>query len=130
MKKEGTAMLKKILTTVLVVSTLATSSLAMAEPWHDRGGPDRHGYDQRDRGHDHRGGPAWNNRHDSPRWDDRRGHWGRGDRLPSRYRGYNVDWRSHHLPHPPRGHRWVRVNGDYLLIAIASGVIAQAIFAR
>jgi Ni/Co efflux regulator RcnB len=34
------------------------------------------------------------------------------------------------LPHPPRGHRWVRVNGDYLLIAIASGVIAQAIFAR
>ncbi len=40
-------MLKKIITTVLVVSTLATSSLAMAEPWHDRGGPDRHGYDQR-----------------------------------------------------------------------------------
>lgn len=127
-------MLKKILTTVLVVSTVATSSLAMAEPWHDRGGPDRHGYDHRGDYRDHRdyrGGPGWDNHH-QPRWDDRRGHWGRGDRLPPRYRGngYNVDWRAHHLPYPPRGHRWVRVNGDYLLIAIATGVIAQAILSH
>lgn len=116
-------MFKKILTTLLVVSTVGTSSLAMAEPWHGRGGP-HHGYD-------HRGGPGWDHHRGGPRWEgNHRGHWGRGERLPSRYRGYHVDWRSHHLPHPPRGHRWVRVNGDYLLIAIASGVIAQAIFAR
>lgn len=127
-------MLKKILTAVLVVSTVATSSLAMADSWQDRGGPDRHGYDHRGsdrqgydhrgydhRGYDHRGGPGW---------DNRRGHWNRGDRLPYRYRGDNVDWRAHHLPYPPRGHRWVRVNGDYLLIAIASGVIAQAILSH
>jgi Ni/Co efflux regulator RcnB len=34
------------------------------------------------------------------------------------------------LPYPPRGHRWVRVNGDYLLIAIATGIITGTILSR
>ncbi|ENV46678.1 hypothetical protein P255_00826 [Acinetobacter brisouii CIP 110357] len=123
-------MLKKIITTMLVVSTVATSSLAMAEPWHDRDG-DRHGYDHRGDYRDHRDyrdGRGWEHRHED--WDDHRGHWSRGDRLPPRYRGDYVDWREHHLPYPPRGHRWVRVNGDYLLIAIATGIITGTILSR
>jgi Ni/Co efflux regulator RcnB len=58
-------------------------------------------------------------------------HWSRGDRLPDQYRQnqYVVsDWRGHHLRKPPRGHHWVRVNDRYVLVAITSGLIMQAIF--
>jgi Ni/Co efflux regulator RcnB len=52
----------------------------------------------------------------------------RGDRLPPQYRGrqYVVnDWRGHHLNAPPRGYQWVQNGGDYILVAIATGVILQ-----
>ncbi len=52
----------------------------------------------------------------------------RGDRLPEQYRSnqYVVDdWRNHHLTAPPRGYHWVQTGGDYVLAAIATGVIAQ-----
>jgi len=51
-----------------------------------------------------------------------------GQRLPSNYqnRQYVVDnWRSHRLSAPPRGHHWVQVGNDYVLAAIATGVIAS-----
>jgi Ni/Co efflux regulator RcnB len=56
--------------------------------------------------------------------------WRRGDRLPSQYRSnqYVVDdWRGHHLRQPPRGYHWVQSGGDYVLAAIATGVIADLI---
>ena len=52
----------------------------------------------------------------------------KGDRLPAEYRrrSYVVDdWRSHHLTAPPRGYHWVQTGGDYVLVAIATGVILQ-----
>jgi Ni/Co efflux regulator RcnB len=52
----------------------------------------------------------------------------RGERLPSAYRSrqYVVDdWRGHHLSAPPRGYHWVQTGGDYVLVAIATGVILQ-----
>ena len=52
----------------------------------------------------------------------------RGGRLPTEYRGrqYVVDdWRGHHLSAPPRGYHWVQAGGDYVLAAIATGVIAS-----
>ena len=51
-----------------------------------------------------------------------------GQRLPSNYqnRQYVVDnWRSHRLSAPPRGHHWVQVGNDYVLAAMATGVIAS-----
>ena len=54
--------------------------------------------------------------------------WYRGSRLPPEYRGrqYIVeDWRGHRLSAPPRGYHWVQSGSDYLLVAIATGVIAQ-----
>ena len=57
----------------------------------------------------------------------------RGGRLPSDYRDrqYVVDdWRGYDLQPPPRGYHWVGVGGDYLLVAITSGVIAQIITGR
>jgi Ni/Co efflux regulator RcnB len=51
-----------------------------------------------------------------------------GDRLPPQYRSrqYVVeDWRGHQLSAPPRGYHWVQSGGDYILVAIATGVILQ-----
>jgi len=52
----------------------------------------------------------------------------RGQRLPPEYRNrqYVVDdWRGHHLSAPPRGYHWVQTGGDYVLVAISTGIIMQ-----
>jgi Ni/Co efflux regulator RcnB len=57
----------------------------------------------------------------------------RGDRLPSRYRGpqYVVeDWRGHGLRTPPRGYHWVQTGGDYVLVAITTGIILELLLNR
>ena len=41
-----------------------------------------------------------------------------------------VDYRSHHLRHPPRGYRWVQVDNNYMLAAVATGLIAQIVAQR
>lgn len=54
----------------------------------------------------------------------------RGSRLANEYRSnqYVVnDWRGHHLNAPPRGQHWVQTGGDYVLVAIATGIIAQVL---
>jgi Ni/Co efflux regulator RcnB len=114
---------------------------------HDGGDrSDRHGNDRSDwRGNDRRnddrhdgyqargGGRYGDERHGGERrWDgagpnhDIR----RGGHLPGRYRNhqYVVDnWRDHNLRPPPRGYHWVQTGGDYVLAAIATGVIADLI---
>jgi Ni/Co efflux regulator RcnB len=37
------------------------------------------------------------------------------------------DWRGHRLRQPPRGYHWVQTGGDYVLAAIATGVITDLI---
>jgi Ni/Co efflux regulator RcnB len=54
----------------------------------------------------------------------------RGDHLPSRYRNHQYvvnNYREHHLRPPPRGYHWVQTGSDYVLAAIATGVIADLI---
>jgi Ni/Co efflux regulator RcnB len=54
----------------------------------------------------------------------------RGDRLPARYRNHQYvvnNWREHRLHPPPRGYQWVQTGGDYVLAAVATGVIADLI---
>ena len=56
--------------------------------------------------------------------------WRRGGHIPNQYRNrtyYVDDWRGHNLNAPPRGYQWVQVGGDYVLIAIATGIIANLI---
>jgi len=58
--------------------------------------------------------------------------WHKGERLPTEYRdrNYVVDnWHDHGLQAPPRGYQWVGVNGDYVLAAIATGIIANVLLA-
>ena len=57
----------------------------------------------------------------------------RGDRFPVYNRSYTYvvnDWRGHHLSAPPRGHHWVQSGADYVLVAIATGVILQVVLAQ
>lgn len=57
----------------------------------------------------------------------------RGDRLPVEYRARQYwveDWRAHNLTPPPRGYQWVQSGSDYILIAIATGVILQLLLGR
>ena len=52
----------------------------------------------------------------------------RGERLPSYYRAPRFvvdDWRAHGLRTPPRGYHWVQTGGDYVLVAIATGIILE-----
>lgn len=110
--------------------------------WDDRRLDDRHREDRRAddgrAGYAARGGGRYGDegsggRHDEGRrWDaagpnhDLR----RGGRLPDRYRTHQYvvnDWRTHHLRPPPRGYHWVQTGGDYVLAAIATGVIADLI---
>ncbi|MCI3131013.1 RcnB family protein [Phenylobacterium aquaticum] len=143
--------MKKILLGAIALS-LAAASVASAQPYgygqynqNQAGqGQDRHDAGERDHG-DRRDG----DRHDRDR--DRQGygrpgydrsgdrgehrgwgkdyggghHWRRGQRM-----GYNdwqgaqrVDYRRHHLRRPPQGYEWRESNGQYILGAVATGVI-------
>jgi Ni/Co efflux regulator RcnB len=54
----------------------------------------------------------------------------RGERLPSRYRNHQYvvnNYREHHLRPPPRGYHWVQTGSDYVLAAVATGLIADLI---
>ena len=103
--------------------TLAGGAMAQGFPGH--------GHDDHRRGGDH------GQRHD--RFDHRdvrhgmprpRAEWHRGGYIPAAYRGpqYVVtDWRARHLQAPPVGYQWMQVNGDFVLGAIAGGLIAAIV---
>ncbi len=47
--------------------------------------------------------------------------WSRGDRIPN--------WSHYHLSRPPHGYEWRRVDGNFVLAAVATGVIASVVVA-
>jgi Ni/Co efflux regulator RcnB len=54
----------------------------------------------------------------------------RGGYIPREYRNHQyvvTDYRSYHLSPPPYGQQWVQVGPDYVLVAIATGLIAHII---
>lgn len=121
----------------LAVCMAAGSAFAQDRRF-DNGRPGDGRYEQRDRNFDHRGPPGYRGNQDfrDGRQFDRRGfpqphaEWRRGGRVPPEYRGRNYvvqDWRAYRLQQPPRGYQWVGVGGDFVLAAIATGVIANII---
>lgn len=44
-------------------------------------------------------------------------------------RGAQVDYKAQHLRAPPRGYEWREVDGNYVLAAVTTGVIASVIAA-
>ena len=131
-------------TVAVIAATLALSSVGSVFAQDRNHGPGHGGRDGRYEQRDHR----HEGRHDNGRWNsdrngyrdgrqhDRPGHpqphteWKHGDRVPSEYRGRNYvvnDYRAYRLSAPPRGYQWVGVSGEYVLAAIATGLIAQII---
>lgn len=53
----------------------------------------------------------------------------KGGKMPKSVMGPAVDYKKHNLRKPPEGHRWVKVNGEYVLVAISTGIIASIIAA-
>ena len=143
---------KSITRTISVATAALTLCMAtggaFAQDRRDDRGPHRFQLQQQQQPHfqgrpdgrfDHRGGPGYRgDRQDfrPGREMDRRGfpnpraEWRRGGRVPSEYRGRNYvvdDWRGHRLSAPPRGYQWVGVGSDFVLAAVATGIIAQII---
>ena len=111
------------LPTLLAALAVAIPAISMADPGdHDR----ERAVAQHDR-------PDWDHpgyRHDYYRGVGPNHEWQRGASLPNEYRGrqYEVsDWRGHHLSAPPHGYHWVQVNGDYVLAAVATGIILDTL---
>jgi Ni/Co efflux regulator RcnB len=44
-------------------------------------------------------------------------------------RGEHVDYKQQHLRAPPHGYEWRMVDGNYVLAAVATGVIASVVAA-
>ncbi len=128
-------MKSKAVLAVMIAMSMASGSIAFAEgnDRHDQRG--RHDGAQRSERGMERGNDA-----QGARYDERRGpgagpnrNFYRGDHISSEYRHRNYvvdDWRVHHLSAPPRGYHWVQTGGDYVLIAIATGIIAQILLGR
>jgi Ni/Co efflux regulator RcnB len=54
--------------------------------------------------------------------------WRRGAYVPVGYRGYYVqDWGYYGLRAPPRGYRWIYADGNFVLMAAATGLIADLV---
>lgn len=134
-----------LLVTSLTVLSLSFGSLAFAQPGPNNGPgrDDQRGQprqeqrqDPRQQQHqDSRNGPGHRPMPPQAQHANERGagpdhNFRQGGRLPSQYRSkqYVVnDWRGHQLKAPPRGYQWVQTGGDYVLAAIATGLIAQVL---
>ncbi len=100
--------MKRFMTSValtMVAGSLAFGSAAFAAP------------DHRNDGH--------NNSHRHPEWHNggkiQHGNWARG---------HKVDYRARHLRQPPRGYEWREVDGNYVMAAVATGLIASIILSN
>jgi Ni/Co efflux regulator RcnB len=108
--------LNRALITSAVVLTLSAGTV-IAQDHHD------------DRDRDHR-----DNGHQQYEHHQRYVHheeWRRGEHIRHEdwNRGEQIDYRHYHLRRPPRGYEWREVDGNYILAAVATGVIASVIAA-
>jgi Ni/Co efflux regulator RcnB len=121
-------MQSKKITCLVTAAALGFGTLGFAQDRdNDR---DHHGGARQEQRHDDRGEHRDADRQDHYYYGARGPEWHRGGHVPAQYRDhqYVVDnWRDHHLAPPPRGYHWVQVGNDYVLAAIATGLIAQLI---
>jgi Ni/Co efflux regulator RcnB len=57
--------------------------------------------------------------------------WSRGHKVPNWKKQQHVrDYGRYGLHRPARGQEWIKVGNDYLLVSIASGIIASIVASR
>lgn len=109
--------MKRIVLAAVALSMFA-APMAQAQQRYD--GP-RHGshYSQQQKWQDYRKKPT------------KRYQWSRGKRVPDWQRKQALrDYHRYGLKRPGHGQRWVKVDNDFLLISVASGIIAAVVTAR
>ena len=94
--------MKRIATLAALLAIASLAGVAQAQPRFDHGHSNYPHHNWRQGGH------------------IAKSDWGRGSRI---------DYRSHHLRRPPRGYEWRQVDGNYVLAAVATGLIASVILA-
>ena len=99
-------MLKKTVSSLILLGVCCTPLIALAQP-DDH--PDAH-HQQYVR-HD-----EWKKGYHMRSED-----WSRGERVE--------DYRTYHLSAPPRGYEWREVDGNYVLAAVTTGIIASVVAA-
>ena len=106
------------LTTLFTVSALSLTLLSSVSFAQDHN--DNHGQDQRQHD-DHNQGSHYVHHDD----------WKKGHRMNDAdwSRGQRIDYRQHHLSAPRRGYEWREVDGNYVMAAVATGVIASVVIA-
>ena len=123
--------------------SVAGSSFAQGNGERNDDNGNRHAQGQREGRHDRRGEQGSQGQQQRPGWNEQARHnergagpdhrFYRGDRLPPQFRGrvYVVnDWHQHRLSPPPRGYHWVQTGGDYVLVAITTGIILELLLNR
>jgi Ni/Co efflux regulator RcnB len=124
--KQERVMKKQLGTLVMCGVMLVFSAPLLAQSYdHDRDHHDNHhDYDHHDR--HYYGNPHYHGMYDQGRHE---GWYRKGGYVPANYRGGHyvvTDWRHERLREPPHGYHWVRSdNGDFLLVAITTGIIAD-----
>ncbi|MRX09875.1 hypothetical protein GJ697_18715 [Pseudoduganella sp. FT25W] len=136
---------RKLITAAVLAAFVGVTGAASAQDPHDDRRDDHRDdnrHSQQDRHDDNRYAQERRNdrqdyHHDDDRGRDRgagpRHDIRKGGRLPPEYRNrqYVVDdWRGHHLSAPPRGYHWVQTGGDYVLVAITTGIIASLLLSN
>ena len=143
-------------TTLIASAMIALSMAASGNALAQRGdyGNDRYDNDRNGRV-EHRSSERYDNRYDNNRYDRNERHdryynaqhyrrddmrgggprhdWRRGQRLHQEYRSQRYvvsDWHARRLSAPPRGYHWVHAGNDYVLAAIATGIIAQVLLSN
>lgn len=109
------------------VVSIAVTAMAVAMAL---GGPalaQPYAYDQYSQGH-YSGQGHYRGQRVHRGWSDH-SDWRRGGRVARHDwdRGHRVDYRSHHLRRPSRGYEWREVDGNYVMAAVATGMIASMI---
>ena len=125
--------MKRLIIAAAAVTLLAVPAMAQDNDRHD---------DHRDNNammnhDDHHGDNTMMNRHDDHHDNammmQGRHDWHKGDRIGGDdwNRGERVsDYHSYHLRRPPHGYEWRRVDNNYVLAAVAGGVIASIVAAN
>jgi Ni/Co efflux regulator RcnB len=104
---------------LIATALLATGSFALAAPDHGHGDHHRHDGDRRWHADGHR---RYGHYRAGPRYYGHPHRWERGHRY---YGPTHVvrNYGYYRLRPPPRGYHWVRADDNYLLVAVATGII-------
>jgi Ni/Co efflux regulator RcnB len=124
--------MKKPLTLALALTLLAGTGSAFAQPGHD---DHNNAPTTQQRPDDHNNAMAMHGPSMSMKGPAMHGpahpEWRQGGHIAHDDwgRGVQVDYRAHHLRKPPRGYEWRQVDGNFVLAAAATGLIASIILA-